>query len=875
MIAGLDDPRGHFISRAQGYQGRVYGADRFRGRREAVEAVRDWLRRDLPPGRPLVVTGQPGAGKSAVLARVVLELEQNSPVAGVAVHARGATCDKVAEGVAQAAGITGTVSVSKLYEILKDDRGVPPRLVVAVDALDEALDGEIRRIALLLADLARLPRLRVVVATRPLSAGDRYRPGGLLPALGVPGPDGENLVDLDTPSYLDPDGLRQFILAILTGDGVEPPSPYRDQPQVAGRLAKVIATRASSNHQQPGSSYLVAALAAAALTDRKQVVNPALPGFDPTVIPSTVGEAITKYLDRLADPKAAVAARGLLTALAYAEGGGLDHDRWVTFATVLGYPATGADLDALRGSAAADYLLQTVASDYDLITRLFHQALTDELLRDRDGLRRRDQTAITTTLLPTTARYWLYIAATVPPAALHRPAAPRGWTCIDDYTRLHLPSHAAAARLLDDLMTDPGFLLACPPMRILQHSRTLTSREAITAAAALDAATTRDWEGWNTDRQAWWLHVWARKTRATALADALITDHPAWPWHVHTAIWADITYHRTNTGAITESWVPRTRTAPHTSTGHTDAVVAVAAWTGPDGRTRIVTGSHDRTVRVWDADSGTQLAELTGHSSVVVAVAGWTGPDGRIRIVTGSWDRTVRVWDADSGTRLAELTGHTDAVVAVAAWSGPDGRIRIASGSHDDTVRVWDPDSGTRPAELTGHTDAVVAVAAWSGPDGRTRIVTGSWDRTVRVWDADSGTRLAELTGHTDAVVAVAAWSGPDGRIRIASGSHDDTVRVWDPDSGTRPAELTSHNSVVVAVAGWTGPDGRTRIVTGSWDRTVRVWDPDSGTQLAELTGHTDWVVAVAVWTGPDGRTRIVTGSHDRTVMVWATASHM
>jgi WD40 repeat protein len=63
------------------------------------------------------------------------------------------------------------------------------------------------------------------------------------------------------------------------------------------------------------------------------------------------------------------------------------------------------------------------------------------------------------------------------------------------------------------------------------------------------------------------------------------------------------------------------------------------AWS-PDG-TRIVSGSDDDTLRIWDASTGKSLRTLTGHGSAVGSVA-WS-PDGR-RIVSGSWDDTLRIW---------------------------------------------------------------------------------------------------------------------------------------------------------------------------------------------------------------------------------------
>ncbi|KAF5332389.1 hypothetical protein D9758_017365 [Tetrapyrgos nigripes] len=115
------------------------------------------------------------------------------------------------------------------------------------------------------------------------------------------------------------------------------------------------------------------------------------------------------------------------------------------------------------------------------------------------------------------------------------------------------------------------------------------------------------------------------------------------------------------------------------------------------------------------------------------------------RIVSGSDDRTVRIWDAQTGTAIGEpLQGHEDEVLSVAF--SPDG-ARIVSGSYDRTVRIWDAQTGTAIGEpLQGHEDWVQSVAF--SPDGA-RIVSGSYDRTVRIWDAQTGTAIGEpLQGH-------------------------------------------------------------------------------------------------------------------------------
>jgi WD40 repeat protein len=114
--------------------------------------------------------------------------------------------------------------------------------------------------------------------------------------------------------------------------------------------------------------------------------------------------------------------------------------------------------------------------------------------------------------------------------------------------------------------------------------------------------------------------------------------------------------------------------------------------------------------------------------------------DGR-RAVTGSADKTVRVWDLDTGACLRTLEGYSNWVMSVALHE--DGR-RAVMGSGDETVRVWDLDTGACLRTLEGHTGSVWSVALHA--DGR-RAVTGSEDNTVRVWDLDTGACLGVWTG--------------------------------------------------------------------------------------------------------------------------------
>jgi len=259
--------------------------------------------------------------------------------------------------------------------------------------------------------------------------------------------------------------------------------------------------------------------------------------------------------------------------------------------------------------------------------------------------------------------------------------------------------------------------------------------------------------------------------------------------------------------------------------------------------------SGDGSVRLWDCESGRELACLRGHEGLVNALR-WSG-DGRI-LASGSEDKTVRLWDRDSGRPLACLHGHEGSVNAL-SWSG-DGRV-LASGSEDKTVRLWDATSGQLLRTLEGHTDSVNALAGVGGH----RIVSASSDKTVRVWDASSGQLLRTLEGHTKDVNVLAVLKGG----RLASGSSDCTVRVWNLASG-ESLVLVGHRGGITALAAL----GDGRIASGSGDGMVRVWDLAGGSSLV-LEVHTGEVNVLAVLEGD----RLASASLDKTVRVWDATS--
>ncbi|KAG2342511.1 hypothetical protein BDR05DRAFT_348619 [Suillus weaverae] len=298
--------------------------------------------------------------------------------------------------------------------------------------------------------------------------------------------------------------------------------------------------------------------------------------------------------------------------------------------------------------------------------------------------------------------------------------------------------------------------------------------------------------------------------------------------------------------------IPSTRPL-RTFEGHEETVRAVAVF--PDKR-RMVTGSKDKTLRLWDLETGVVLKKMEGHSSGVWAVAVSRG--GQI-IASGDENGELIAWHGETGESLTQPIKAHSRIITSLDFS-LDGTV-LATGSWDETAKFW----CTTTWQMQGKPIkcGIVNCIGYS-PSGELLAIAAS--ANIQIYNTGTRERVASLEGHsTDGAWNLSlAWT-PDGTRLLSGGDYDGpTIREWDPLTWQQVGHpWKGHTSNINAIA--IHPAG-TLVASISSDNHVHLWRL-SDQQTIAIFQHSSPLQSVAFST--DGK-HILSGGEDKKISEWA-----
>lgn len=324
----------------------------------------------------------------------------------------------------------------------------------------------------------------------------------------------------------------------------------------------------------------------------------------------------------------------------------------------------------------------------------------------------------------------------------------------------------------------------------------------------------------------------------------------------------------------------------HTLAGHTKTVKCIThAYTDT---AIVVTGSLDKNIRIWEAFfSGLCLRTLQGHSDGVWCIATIPSADGH-KVVSGSKDDYLKVWDIDTGECLHTLEGHSSWISCVVASMNDV----ILSGSNDKTIKVWKLRSTRSPPTDRHFAQPECILSTKNG-----LVVSGAPD-AIKIWDISNARCL-----HTFSCPASSLSVTDDCRY-LVSGSKNSAINIWGLTSFSKAHTVNSQFGAVTGLAtvdaniylsahangnlalrelftekctimhGHTSgvkcitlSKDKNVAMSGSYDCTVRVWDISNAKCIAILAGHSKVVWCIAI---SSNSAYVASGSDDSTVRIWS-----
>ena len=246
------------------------------------------------------------------------------------------------------------------------------------------------------------------------------------------------------------------------------------------------------------------------------------------------------------------------------------------------------------------------------------------------------------------------------------------------------------------------------------------------------------------------------------------------------------------------------------------------------------------------------LNEFKPHNKAIYTFT--ITPD-RKYVITGSLDKSIKVWKLETGDLHKNIDGHEDEITCIDLSS--DGS-RIVSGSEDKSIKLWKLETGNLMRNFTDHTGAIFDVLITPNDD---YIISTSEDKTAKITKWSTKKIIRTFKEENSGLKSIAI--SPDGKsLAISSGK---VIYVWDWGEIEPKYKVEGHRFAISSIK--ICPKGE-YLVSGSLDKTIKIWNLNTGDLIKTLKGHKGGINSIAI---SYDRRYIASGSGDKTVTVWDT----
>ncbi|MGK7925230.1 MAG: protein kinase, partial [Spirulina sp.] len=278
--------------------------------------------------------------------------------------------------------------------------------------------------------------------------------------------------------------------------------------------------------------------------------------------------------------------------------------------------------------------------------------------------------------------------------------------------------------------------------------------------------------------------------------------------------------------------------------GHEDSVTSVYLI---GGSYLILSGSQDKTLKLWDARSGQCLKTFEGHKSAITSIA--ITSDGRV-VMSGSKDGSIKLWNINSGQCLKTFEGHTAAITSIAITS--DNRV-IVSGSKDGSIKLWNIDSGQCSISIENHSVAIVSLDIDSHSE---RFSSIDEKGNLKLWDLKSGWLLGNLF-LTERELSIACLNMNKNLAIIITENRNLVAYNFDYSNVSIQTKIyQGHAGRINALE--ISPNGKL-VISSSTDNTLKIWNIRSGSCVKTISADTRNITSIKI--SDDGCTTLLVNS--------------